>query len=150
MGKRSTDTTKDQPSAPGGYEHDLREAENAMAAAGHPDIALGMRRHSEAQRNMMQGVLVPMFVAMVEKTIGPKIDGLRTDVQAWAVESAARLQKIEHRLDESEADRADLRKRVAHMEQALVARTADYQSLLRAIKTVGVAVDNHNADHDGP
>lgn len=63
----------------GGYENDLRDAENAMAAAGHPDIALGMRRHSEAQRNMMQGVLVPMFVQFVEKSLGlmiaPLVEG---------------------------------------------------------------------------
>ena len=60
----------------GGYENDLRDAENAMAAAGHPDIALGMRRHSEAQRNMMQGVLVPMFVQLVEKSLDTKLNPL--------------------------------------------------------------------------
>jgi hypothetical protein len=86
----------------GGYENDLRDAENAMIAAGHPEIAQEMRRHSEAIRNYMQGAIVPMFVQMVERVLGQKIDpvaigvaGLRTDVQQLALESAARLGKIE-------------------------------------------------------
>ena len=125
----------------GGYENDLRDAENAMAAAGHPDIALGMRRHSEAQRNMMQGVLVPMFVEMVERTLGGKIDGLRGDVQRWALESAARLGKLETRMDASEDDRAQLNARLARIESILserpVQREAEHQALLKAIR------DNH-------
>ena len=139
----------------GGYEHDLREAENAMAAAGHPDIALGMRRHSEAQRNMMQGVMVPMFAELVERMLGPKIDGLRADVQAWALESAARLGKLEDRMTASEHDRADLKKRVLLIEQILadrpVQRQQEHQAILQAIRSVGASVDQHNTDgHDGP
>src|SRR5258707_7424613 len=62
----------DEPT--GGYERDLRDAENAMIAAGHPDVALQMRRHSEAIRNYMQGAIVPMFVEMVERVLDKKID----------------------------------------------------------------------------
>ena len=143
----------------GGYEHDLREAENAMAAAGHPDIALGMRRHSEAQRNMMQGVMVPMFAELVERMLGPKIDGLRADVQAWASESAARLGKNEAdidalriRLDLFEAKVAqDIQARLAHIEHVLserpVARAREHQAILDAI-TQSHADLNTNTDHD--
>jgi len=137
----------------------LREAENAMAAAGHPDIALGMRRHSEAQRNMMQGVMVPMFAELVERMLGPKIDGLRADVQAWASESAARLGKNEAdidalriRLDLFEAKVAqDIQARLAHIEHVLserpVARAREHQAILDAI-TQSHADLNTNTDHD--
>lgn len=136
-----------------------------MAAAGHPDIALGMRRHSEAQRNMMQGVLVPMFVAMVERVMGPKLDGLRTDVQAWAAESATRLGKNEAdiealqaivanntaRLDLFEAKVAeDIQRRLTHIEQIIAERpsqrAAEHQALLSAIRGMRVVADN---GHDG-
>ncbi len=140
----------DSPKTEGGYESDLREAENAMIAAGHPDIALGMRRHSEAQRNMMQGVLVPMFANLVERILGPKIDGLRTDVQTWALESAARLGKLETRLDIADIERDALHKRVTLIEQILAERpgqrAAEHQALLRAINSVR---DEHTTDHDG-
>jgi len=149
----------------GGYENDLREAENAMVAAGHPDIALGMRRHSEAQRNMMQGVLVPMFVEMVERTLGTRIDGLRTDVQAWAQESAARLGKLEdivvalaERVTLGEVERADLRARVLLVEKGIAAlsqiiadrpaqRQIEHQALIAAIRDVH---HTHDDGHDGP
>ena len=88
----------------GGYEHDLREAENAIVAAG-PDmaaLALAQRRHAEAIRNYMQGAIVPMFVEMTERSLSQLIaplsagiDGLRTDVQHSAAETAARLKKFE-------------------------------------------------------
>lgn len=121
-----------------GYERDLRDAENAVIAAGHPDVALQMRRHSEAIRNYMQGAIVPMFVEMVERALGPKIDGLRTDVQGWASESAARLGKLETRMDASEDDRATLRQRLERIERILAERPdqrkIEHQALLDAIK----------------
>jgi len=144
----------------GGYENDLRDAENAMAAAGHPDIALGMRRHSEAQRNMMQGVLVPMFAELVERMLGPKIDALRTDVQAWAAESAARLGKNEAdidalrtRLDLFEAKVAqDIQTRLDRIETVLAerptARAREHQAILNAI-TQAHAGPHTDDGHDG-
>ena len=116
----------------GGYEQDLRDAENAMIAAGHPDVALQMRRHSEAIRNYMQGAIVPMFVEMVDRTLGGKIDGLRADVQGWASESAARLGKLESRMDDSETDRGDLRARLERIEQIL-SDWPDMRSMLRDV-----------------
>lgn len=130
--------TKKKPVS--GYERDLRDAENAMIAAGHPDVALQMRRHSEAIRNYMQGAIVPMFVEMVERSLGPKIDGLRTDVQQWAQESATRLGKLETRMDSSEADRVDLRMRLERIERIMAERPeqreAEHQALLTAIRQV--------------
>lgn len=111
-----------------------------MIAAGHPDVALQMRRHSEAIRNYMQGAIVPMFVEMVERSLGPKIDGLRTDVQQWAQESATRLGKLETRMDSSEADRVDLRMRLERIERIMAERPeqreAEHQALLTAIRQV--------------
>lgn len=105
-----------------GYERDLRDAENAMIAAGHPAVALEMRRHSEAIRNYMQGAIVPMFVEMVERTLGPKIDGLRTDVQHWAQESATRLGKLEQgyaevvsRLEHKRAEIDEIKRELAEL-----------------------------------
>ena len=79
----------DEPT--GGYERDLRDAENAMIAAGHPDVALQMRRHSEAIRNYMQGAIVPMFVEMVERVLDKKID----PVVALLEVNARQMGKIE-------------------------------------------------------
>lgn len=132
--------TKEQQPATG-YERDLRDAEDAMIAAGHPEVALEMRRHSEAIRNYMQGAIVPMFVEMVNRTLGGKIDGLRTDVQQWAQESATRLGKLETRMDASEADRVDLRQRLERIERIMAERPeqreAEHQALLKAIRDGG-------------
>ena len=129
----------------GGYEYDLREVESAMAAAGHPDIALGMRRHSEAQRNMMQGVLVPMFVQMVERALDAKllpltdqIGGLRGDTGALQAEFQSGLSGIQDtvstlvetvdslqtRMDESQEDRRALHEKVAALRTDFTAYAA--------------------------
>lgn len=62
----------------GGYENDLRSAENAIEAAGEDPVAraTAFRRHSEAQRNMMQAVIVPMFVQMVERSLQDELKPL--------------------------------------------------------------------------
>ncbi len=62
-----------------------------MIAAGHPDVALQMRRHSEAIRNYMQGAIVPMFVEMVERVLDKKID----PVVALLEVNARQMGKIE-------------------------------------------------------
>jgi hypothetical protein len=105
-----------------------------MAAAGHPDIALGMRRHSEAQRNMMQGVMVPMFADLVERMLGPKIDGLRNDVQAWASESAARLKKSEQDI---EALKDIIEKNTRRLDLLETKVAADIQRRLGALEARG-------------
>ena len=55
------DSNSDMPKRQldGGTEQDLKDAENAMVAAGDPALALAMRRHTEAIRNYMQTTLVP-------------------------------------------------------------------------------------------
>jgi hypothetical protein len=112
----------------GGTEWELTQAENAIVAAGNDPtaLALAQRRHADAIRNMMQGAIVPSFVALVERVLGEKIDpvagnidGLRTDVQQLALESAARLGKLEARMNESEADRADRLCELNVIEQAI-------------------------------
>jgi septal ring factor EnvC (AmiA/AmiB activator) len=114
----------------GGYEHDLREAENAMAAAGHPDIALGMRRHSEAQRNMMQGVLVPMFVQMVERALDTKLAPLVTsqkETQDGVAALSGLFQSLAESVDglqvglrESQEDRAAIHEELAAVKADIV------------------------------
>ena len=66
------DSNSDMPKRQldGGTEQDLKDAENAMVAAGDPALALAMRRHTEAIRNYMQTTLVPSF----EKAIGTLLD----------------------------------------------------------------------------
>ncbi len=54
----------------GSTERDLKDAENAMVAAGDPALALAMHRHTEAIRNYMMITLVPSF----EKAIGSLLD----------------------------------------------------------------------------
>lgn len=56
----------------GGTEWELREAENAIIAAGDDPRAraLAQRRHAEAIRNMMQTALVPSF----ERAVGTLLD----------------------------------------------------------------------------
>lgn len=130
----------------GGTDWELLQAENAIAASGTDTVALAkaQRRHADAIRNMMQGALVPSFVSLVERVIGEKItpvsegiEGLRGDVRHLASESAARLGKLEQRMDESEEDRADLRRRLERIERILAERPAqreaEHQALLQAI-----------------
>lgn len=109
----------------GGYEQDLRDAENAMIAAGHPDVALQMRRHSEAIRNYMQGAIVPMFVAMVERALGPKIEAVGIGVEGLRTEVATRLGKIE-------ADMRGLNKRHGAQIKALALDVAAIKDVLAA------------------
>ena len=152
----------------GGYEHDLREAENAIVAAG-PDLtalALAQRRHAEAIRNYMQGAIVPMFVEMTERSLkqliaplSAGIDGLRTDVQHSAAETAARLGKnetdiealslrvdtfediriwraaVDARLSEIEqADRDDIRTDITDIKAALTLYEAKHQELIERLE----------------
>lgn len=128
------------PTTEGGVEWELTQAENAIIAAGADPVALAQaqRRHADAVRNMMQGVLVPSFVQLVERVLGEKIDpvgvkvdGLRADVQQLAVETATRLGKLEkglqalnkrhgaqiqgiaQRMDTSELDRGAIHTEIA-------------------------------------
>lgn len=62
----------DEYTTQGGTDWELKEAENALIAAGD-DVqarALAQRRHAEAIRNMMQSALVPSF----EKAVSTLID----------------------------------------------------------------------------
>lgn len=60
-----SDETKKPAPEPG---WDLREAENDITAAvgGNPALAMGLRRYSEAGRNMLQTLLVPSFERAVD------------------------------------------------------------------------------------
>ncbi len=127
----------------GGYEHDLREAENAMAAAGHPDIALGMRRHSEAQRNMMQGVLVPMFVTMVERALDAKlapvsdqIGGLRGDTTALQAEFRDGLSGVQRTVST-----------LAETIDGISTRVGDVETRMDTIEAVQAAFRKEFADY---
>lgn len=126
----------------GGVDWELRTSEEMMVAAGaSPALALAFRRHADGVRNMMQGAMVPMFVEMVDRALGGKIDGLRTDVQRLASESAARLGKLDRELmklkralAESKKDRTDLRNRIDLLSadraehDRLVARVAELEA----------------------
>jgi methyl-accepting chemotaxis protein len=67
----------------GGTEWELREAENAIVAAGNDPVALAQaqRRHAEAIRNMMQGAIVPMFVTMVERSLDARLLPIARNVE---------------------------------------------------------------------
>lgn len=132
----------------GGYINDLKDAEDAMVAAGHPAVAVAQRRHAEAIRNMMQGAMVPMFVEMVERTmaaqLAPLISGQKETHSGIAALSAqfqvltTAVHSLEHRMDASEADRAALWYEIQTIKQLLerrpIEREAEHQAILEAIR----------------
>jgi hypothetical protein len=80
----------------GGYEADLRQAESEIEALAESSaLKTAFRRHAEAQRNMMQGALVPMFVEMVERSMGRALAPLIVSDK----DKIARLERIEVALE---------------------------------------------------
>jgi len=81
----------------GGYEADLRQSEGQIEAlADSPALATAFRRHAEAQRNMMQGALVPMFVEMVERSMGRMLAPLGDGLTALRSEVGATNRHFQH------------------------------------------------------
>lgn len=148
------------PTHEGGTEWELEQAERAIAAAGTDMVALAQaqRRHADAIRNMMQGVIVPMFVEMVERVLAGKIDpvteaihGLRTDVQSSAQDVAARLGKTEVDIEALQV-RVDTFEDIRVWRAAVDVRLADIEQAdrddIRAeIKDIKAALARYEAKH---
>lgn len=123
----------------GGTEWELREAENALIAAGDDPTAraIAARRHAEAIRNMMQSALVPSFEravgALFDTKIGVVVSEMRRhhgeEMSALGVASqeikklsaainvlSGRVTSLEGRMDASEADRTAIRTRLGRIE----------------------------------
>ncbi len=85
----------------GGVDWELRVAEDAMIAApdGSPELARAMRRHADGVRNMMQSELVPSFMHAIDTIMAKHIGALNTEMQKSARAVAARLGKIDKRVD---------------------------------------------------
>ncbi|MEI6505821.1 MAG: hypothetical protein WCO90_08095, partial [Planctomycetota bacterium] len=73
----------------GGTEWELVQAEAGIVAAGTDMHALAeaQHRHAEAIRNMMQGVLVPSFLALVDRVLAERLAPLiaRIDVMVGEI-----------------------------------------------------------------
>ena len=79
----------------GGTEWDLAQAEAGIVAAGMDMHALAeaQHRHAEAIRNMMQGVLVPSFLSLVDRVLDQRIQVLTSRIDAML----DRMSVAEHR-----------------------------------------------------
>lgn len=134
----------------GGTDWELREAENAIIAAGDDPVAraVAFRRHAEAIRNMMQSALVPSFVQatstlMESHTVRILTEvALRLDQQqalvmqllamqkasdahakralAVAEETTRGLKKLNTRVQRMESTDDDRSERLKRIEQAVV------------------------------
>ncbi len=132
-----------------GYTNlDLQTAEDLYVAAGHPEQAEAARYLTQGWRNMWQSEYGQTFLDAFERVMAKHIEplaadmsGLRMDVQQWAAESATRLGKLESRMADSEADRADLRQELEQIKLILAERpkqrAAEHQALLKAIRDGG-------------
>lgn len=105
----------------GGTEWDLREAENGIVAAeSRRALQLAMRRHTEAQRNMMQSIIVPSFVDAVgpvmDTKLAPVLAGQRS-LEASLDEARAQLAALQRKLAGSTRKIGHLTKRLDHLER---------------------------------
>lgn len=102
-------------------EWDLREAENGMVSAqDRQALMLAMRRHAEAQRNMMQKVLVPSFETAVGRLMDTKVSQILAgqsealkelrEVHAAITANNQKVQRLSRRM-------SALERRVARLEE---------------------------------
>lgn len=158
----------------GGTEWELKEAENAIVAAnGDPRaLAMAMRRHTEAQRNMMQSVLVPSFQHAVEVLVDKSavkviaevhisIEQMMTAVQQVLTahqEDAARLKKHSDEIVALQSVAADHAARLDQIDQIEEWRTgvdrrladveqADRDDIRAEIKDIKTALALYEAKH---
>lgn len=144
----------------GGTEWELREAENAIVAAGSDPVALAtaQRRHAEAIRNMMQGAIVPMFVQMVERSldarlspIGAQLGGLEAgqqrlqagfhDLSGGVLALGESVDELRARFTEVEATVDKLRISQARMEARQSAQDAEQVRQRRVIESLAADVE---------
>jgi hypothetical protein len=148
---------------------DLDTAEELLIAAGKRELAVALRYQAQGVRNLVQGEWGRSFVGALENIMDTRVvnvlasvqqqldqqialaqqilttakDAQKTARQALSVSKAgaARLGKLEDRMDASEADRADLRARLERIERIMAERPeqreAEHQALLKAIRDGG-------------
>lgn len=145
---------------------DLDTADEILVAAGQPAIAKALRYQTQGNRNLIQGEWGMQVVSSFEKILNVQVVTALANVQQTldqqhalvqqilasqknsekvarqaltvAKAGAARLGKLESRMDASEDDRADLRARLNRIEALLDARPAarvvERQELLAALR----------------
>lgn len=148
---------------------DLDTADEMLVAAGHPAIAKALRFQTQGNRNLIQGEWGSRVVSAFENILQAQVVNVLTNVQLRLDEQialaqqilttakeaqktarqalsvskagAARLGKLETRMDASEADRIDLRARLERIERIMAdrpeQREAEHQALLDAIRSGG-------------
>jgi hypothetical protein len=148
---------------------DLDTAEELLIAAGKRELAVALRYQAQGVRNLVQGEWGRSFVGALENIMDTRVvnvlasvqqqldqqialaqqilttakDAQKTARQALSVSKAgaARLGKLEDRMDASESDRADLRARLERIERIMAERPeqreAEHQALLKAIRDGG-------------
>ena len=88
---------------------DLDTAETLLIAAGQPAIAVALRRYTEGQRNMMQGVWGQSFIASLQGIIDKQTEAIAEAVTvAVRQEVAAQMSPFHDRLERAESAITDL------------------------------------------
>lgn len=88
---------------------DLDTAETLLIEAGQPAIAVALRRYTEGQRNMMQGVWGQSFIASLQSIIDKQTEAISQAVTvAVRQEVAAHLSPFHERLERAESAITDL------------------------------------------
>mgnify|MGYP001586665889 CR=1 FL=1 len=139
-----------------GYRRDLREAEEMIVAAGNDPvkIALGMRRHSEAVRNMMIAEMIPSFQKALKPLLTDTLDDKLAPVvvgigglQAGLAHLNSEFQSISEVVnqlvtdtDHANADRKAIRKDVKQLQTVFAQLHADFIAYQSGSKRADVDV----------
>ncbi len=107
----------------GGTDWELKEAENALIAAGDDPQAraLAQRRHAEAIRNMMQSALVPSFEKAVSTLIDKSAAAVIAEVHVSIEHMTSIVQQI---LTATQENARGLKKQAKEIKELQVASAA--------------------------
>ena len=141
----------------GGTDWELKEAENALIAAGDDPQAraLAQRRHAEAIRNMMQSALVPSFEKAVSTLINKSAASVIAEVHISIEQMTGLVQQVLVATKENARGLKKHAQEINALNVAQIEHTARLDALEKAdrddiraeIKDIKAALDAYEQKH---